>query len=143
MKQIKDESSDKTNTLISEAAPSDETESTKQEKISDTEFNEELENTSQTEENGLTNDNPSEVKKEENEQTNKIEETPVDNNKPDVQNLTTDTPLDETKSTETIKRVKFADEIGESPRSPHQLSRLVINKKRKYSKVQYSVYRET
>ena len=68
----KDESSDKTNTLISEAAPSDETESTKQEKISDTEFNEELENTSQTEENGLTNDNPSEVKKEENEQTNKI-----------------------------------------------------------------------
>ena len=41
----KDESSDKTNTLISEAAPSDETESTKQEKISDTEFNEELENT--------------------------------------------------------------------------------------------------
>lgn len=114
----KDESSDKTNTLISEVAPSDETESTKQEKISDTEFNEELENTSQTEENGLTNDNSSEVKKEENEQTNKIEETPVDNNKPDVQNLTTDTPLDETKSTETIKRVKFADEIGESSKEP-------------------------
>lgn len=109
---------EKAESLLSEATPSDETESTKQQTISDHAVNEELEITNQTEHDILTHDDLSEVKKEEYEQANENEKTLVDSEKPDLQSSITDNPLDETKNTETIKRVKFADEIGESSKEP-------------------------